>query len=322
MKELQINASRRWVAPFEGVRRGLAALGAVGLLVLAGCATVNTTRSGAVGIQRQQSMLVSPKEMEQGARQAYAQTLQQAGRKQQLNQNPAQVERVRAIAKRLIPHTAVFRPDAPSWQWEVNVITSKELNAWCMPGGKIAFYTGLIDSLNLKDDEIAAVMGHEIAHALREHSREKASQAMVANVGLSLIGAVAGLNQSQLDLAGTVTNVTFMLPNSREFETEADRMGVELAARAGYDPQAAVRVWEKMMSKSDGQPPQWLSTHPSHQTRIADLRHYSQLVQPLYEQATGKVRSRAETAPDEAADSEPTAPAKQRRSAKRRNSAG
>jgi predicted Zn-dependent protease len=303
------------------MRRRLAGLGAVGLLVLAGCATVNTTRGGAVGVQRQQSMLVSSKEMDQGARQAYAQTLQQAGRKQVLNQNPAQVERVRAIAKRLIPQTAVFRPDAPGWQWEVNVIASKELNAWCMPGGKIAFYTGLIDGLNLKDDEIAAVMGHEIAHALREHSREKASQAMVANVGLSLVGIIAGLNQSQLDLAGTVTNVTFMLPNSREFETEADRMGVELAARAGYDPSAAVRVWEKMIAKSDGQPPQWLSTHPSHQTRIADLRHYSELVQPLYEQATGKTHVQVDAVAAEVDGSEPATPVKQRRSAKRRNSA-
>lgn len=308
--------SRPWG---ERLRHGLTAGAAVALLAVAGCATVSTTQSGAVGIQRQQSMLVSSKEMDQGARQAYAQTMQQANRKQLLNQDAAQVERVRAIAKRLVPQTAVFRPDAPNWQWEVNVITSKELNAWCMPGGKIAFYTGLLDGLHLKDDEIAAVMGHEIAHALREHSREKASQGMVANVGLSLLGAMAGLSKAQLDLAGTVANVTFMLPNSREFETEADRMGVELAARAGYDPHAAVRVWEKMMSKSEGQPPQWLSTHPSHQSRIADLKHYSELVEPLYEQATGKGRAKAVTEENSSADTATPLTTKARRSAKRRN---
>jgi Zn-dependent protease with chaperone function len=135
------------------------------------------------------------------------------------------------VARRLIPATGAFRPDAPAWKWEVNVLSSNELNAWCMAGGKIAFYTGIIDRLQLTDDEIAAIMGHEIAHALREHARERASQTMMTNIGVSVLGAVLGAGQMGTDLIGTVAKVSFQLPNSREHETEADRMGVELAAR-------------------------------------------------------------------------------------------
>jgi predicted Zn-dependent protease len=171
----------------------------------------------------------------------------------------------------------------------VNLIESKELNAWCMPGGKIAFYTGIIERLKLGDDEIAAIMGHEIAHALREHGRERASQAMAQGLALSIIGAVAGVSQGGMDLTQLVLNVTLNLPNSREHETEADRIGVELAARAGYDPRAAVTVWEKMSQASEGQPPEILSTHPAPATRIADLKVYAARVMPLYEQ--GRPRS-------------------------------
>lgn len=263
----------------------LAPLLAVAALLVAACASVNTTQSGTVGVQRQQAMLVSSAEVNRAAEKSYAQTLRQAESKHLLNQNGAQVDRVRAIANRLIPATAAFRADAPRWNWEVNVIGGKDINAWCMPGGKIAVYTGLLDSLQLTDAEAAAVMGHEIAHALREHGREQASRSMVTNVGLSLLGAVVGLNQAQLDLANTVTNVTFLLPHSRQFETEADRIGIELAARAGYDPQAAISLWQKMLKNGGDGPPQWLSTHPSHESRIADLRHYAEVVEPLYEAA-------------------------------------
>lgn len=255
------------------------------LAAAAGCQTVQTTQPGAVGVERQQSMLLSSKEVNQSAAQAYDQVLAAANKKGQVNQDPVLLERIQRVSKRLIPQTGVFRADAPGWDWEVNLISSKELNAWVMPGGKIAFYTGLIEKLKLGDDEIAAVMGHEIAHALREHGRERASQAMAQGIALSIIGAVAGVSRGGMDLTQLVLNVTLNLPNSREHETEADRIGVELAARAGYDPRAAVTVWEKMSRASEGQPPEILSTHPAPTTRIADLKAYAGRVMPLYEQA-------------------------------------
>ena len=258
--------------------------------IVTACQTVQTTQGGMVGIERKQTMMVSSKEMSQASAQSYHQILQQAGQKNALNRDKEQVERVRAVARRLIPATGAFRPDAPGWQWEVNVLSSKELNAWCMAGGKIAFYSGLIERLELSDDEIAAIMGHEIAHALREHARERASQAMATNIGVAVVGAVLGVGQAGTDLIGTVAKVSFELPNSREHETEADRIGVELAARAGYDPRAAIVLWQKMAKVSNGAPPQWLSTHPSNETRQQDLRDYAARVMPLYEQAIQHAR--------------------------------
>lgn len=256
-------------------------------LAAVACQTVQTTGGGAVGVDRSQSMLVSAEEIEKASSLQYHEVLAEARSKNLLNRNPAQVQRVRAIANRLIPVTAAFRRDAPSWQWEVNVLSSKELNAWCMAGGKIAFYTGLIERLKLTDDEIAAVMGHEIAHALREHARERVSKSMATGMGISMAGAVLGVGQAGQDLMGTVAKVTFELPNSRLHETEADRIGVELAARGGYDPRAAIGLWNKMAALSDGAPPQWLSTHPSHASRQQDLAEYARRVMPLYERARG-----------------------------------
>lgn len=251
-----------------------------------GCATTRTTSGGAVGVDRQQTMLVSSAEINRQAEKAYQETINEAREKKTLNRNSADLARVRNIAVRLIPVTSVFRSDAPGWRWESNVISSDELNAWCMPGGKIAVYTGLIHKLNVTDDELAAVMGHEIAHALREHGREKAGQATGVGIAAAIGGAVgayygidADIGQSVLGAAG---ELAFMRPNSRGMEQEADRIGVELAARAGYDPNAAVTLWEKMGRISGSQPPQWLSTHPSNQSRIADLRKYADRVQPLY----------------------------------------
>ena len=255
------------------------------LLAAAGCQTVQTTQPGAVGVERQQSMLVSSKEVNQSAAKAYDQVLAAAEKKGQLNQDPVLLERVRRVSQRLIPQTGVFRADAPGWDWEVNLISSKELNAWVMPGGKIAFYTGLIEKLKLTDDEIAAVMGHEIAHALREHGRERASQAMAQSIALSIGGALLGLGDSSVQLAQIITDVTFNLPNSREHEIEADRVGVELAARGGYDPRAAITLWQKMGQVGGATPPQFLSTHPSPQNRQKDLTAYAARVMPLYESA-------------------------------------
>ncbi|NTV11800.1 MAG: M48 family metallopeptidase [Zoogloea sp.] len=257
-------------------------------MLMAACQTVQTTRPGEVGIARTQRMMVSASDMASASGQEYQKILQEAAKKNALDRDRGEVLRVRAVANRLIPATGAFRQDAPGWNWEVHVLTSAELNAWCMAGGKIAVYSGLIEKLQLSDDEIAAIMGHEIAHALREHARERASQAMVTNIGVNVLGAALGVGNLGTNLIGSVAKVTFELPNSREHETEADRIGVELAARAGYDPRAAVSVWQKMARASDGQPPQWLSTHPSHENRQADLQIYAARVMPLYEASRGR----------------------------------
>lgn len=249
------------------------------------CQTVQTTSSGAVGVDRSQMMMVSAQEIEQASGKQYQEVIAAARKSGALNRDAAQLARVRAITDRLIPQSAAFRRDAGRWQWEVNVINSDELNAWCMAGGKMAIYSGLIDQLRLTDDEIAAVMGHEIAHALREHSREQVSKAMVTSMGASVAGALLGVGELGQDLMSMVGKVTFELPNSRLHETEADRIGVELAARAGYDPRAAVRLWDKMAARSAGGPPQWLSTHPAHDSRRKDLAEYADRVMPLYEQS-------------------------------------
>lgn len=260
---------------------------ALAVVFAAGCSTVRTTSGGAVGVDREQTMLVSSAEVNRSADKAYRETLLEAQKKNRLNRDAGEVERVREIAKRLIPATGAFRSDAPGWRWEVNVLSSKELNAWCMPGGKIAVFTGLIEQLHVTDDELAAVMGHEIAHALREHGREKAGQAagvgLAAAIGGALLGAYYGVDPSiGQNVLGSVGDLAFMRPNSRAMEQEADRVGVELAARAGYEPHAAITLWEKMGRVSGDQPPQWMSTHPSHESRIADLRGYADRVQPLY----------------------------------------
>jgi predicted Zn-dependent protease len=259
-------------------------------VALTACQTVQTTEAGAVGVDRKQTMtsLVSSQEVEKQAAQQYSQVLAQAKKKDLLNQNPQQVQRVRAIAGRLIPQVAVFRGDAVKWAWEVNVLTSKDINAWCMPGGKIAVYTGLIERLKLTDDELAAVMGHEISHALREHARERMGRQMATETA-TLVGAIALeiFTGVRLDpqLAGTFTQAMFVLPNSRENEQEADFIGVELAARGGYDPNAALTLWRKMAQTSGGGSPEWLSTHPGSETRLRDLQGYVQKVMPLYEKA-------------------------------------
>lgn len=251
------------------------------------CQTVRTTGGGAVGVEREQMMMVSAREVEQASARQYQQILAQARQQNALNRDADTVQRVRRIANRLIAQTGVFRQDAPGWSWEVSVLSAKALNAWCMAGGKIAIYTGLIDQLRLTDDEIAAVMGHEIAHALREHARERISKSVATGLGVSLAGALLGVGEAGQSLMGEIAKVTFELPNSRLHETEADRIGIELAARAGYDPRAALTLWDKMATRSADAPPEWLSTHPSHASRRRDLQDYAQRVMPLYQQAGG-----------------------------------
>jgi predicted Zn-dependent protease len=266
------------------IARGSLALAALSALLLAGCET--TTQGGAVGAERRQLLLVSSEQLDQMASQAYTKLRAEATQKGALNTDPAMTQRVRAIASRIEPQTRVFRADAPGWKWEVNVINSDELNAFCMPGGKIAFYSGLIRQLNLTDDEIAVVMGHEIAHALREHSREQVSQAMAAQGAIGIGAALLGLGEGSADLAGTAYQALLATRFSRVDESEADRIGLELTARAAYDPRAGVSIWQKMMrANQGGRPPQFLSTHPAESNRIAQIESLLPTVMPLYEQA-------------------------------------
>ena len=268
------------------------ALQTLGASLLAGavvaCTTVQTTGEGAIGLNRKQRMspLVSEAQLEESAKVAYAEVMQGAQQKHALNVDPAMTARVRNVAGRIIPQVGAFRPDALKWNWQVNVIQSDELNAWCMPGGKIAVYSGIINQLKLTDDELAAILGHEIAHALREHARERASEQATAGLLINVGAAGMGLGNAGADMGKLAYQTTFGLKNSRTHETEADRIGVELAARAGYDPRAAITLWQKMAARSGGKSqPEFLSTHPSASTRIKDLQDYSARVLPLYQRA-------------------------------------
>ena len=229
------------------------------------------------------SHLVPADSVERSSLEQYAQMLEQAAEKKALaSKDHPQLRRLRDIANKIIPHALSWNPRAANWQWEVNLIGSKQINAFCMPGGKIAFYTGILDQLKLTDDEVAMVMGHEIAHALREHARERMGKSAATNIGASLLTQLLGLGQ----VGQTVTNYgaqLLTLQFSRDNESEADLVGMELAARAGYDPRAGVSLWQKMSAANKGAPPQWLSTHPSGSTRIGDIEANLPKVLPLYE---------------------------------------
>jgi predicted Zn-dependent protease len=257
----------------------------VAAVACVGCQSVQTTQPGAVGVDRKQMMLISGEEVEKGAQEAYSQELQKARSQGALNADPKQHQRVQTISQRLIPHTSVFRPDATQWKWEVNVQSSEDVNAYCMPGGKIMVYTGLIEQLDATDAELAAVIGHEIAHALREHSRERISRAYAEQLALAGVAVATGASNTTMAIASQVSAVTFTLPHSREQEAEADRIGLELMARAGYDPNASITLWQKMAKAAGGAPPEFLSTHPSSGSRIKDLEANSPRVLPLYQSA-------------------------------------
>ncbi|WP_367848366.1 M48 family metallopeptidase [Rhodoferax sp. WC2427] len=231
------------------------------------------------------SKLVPAESVEQTARAQYQQTLQQANQQQALAPaNHPQLLRLRRIAARIIPFTADWNPRAKDWQWQVNLIGSNQINAWCMPGGKIAFYTGILDTLKLTDDEVAAVMGHEIAHALREHARERMGKSVATNLGANLLSQWLGAGQLGNTVIGGGAQL-LSLQFSRSDESEADLVGLELAARAGFDPRAGITLWQKMAAQNKGAPPQWLSTHPAGSTRIAEMQKNLPRVLPLYEQA-------------------------------------
>ena len=257
------------------------------LLALAACETVQTTQGGAVGVQRQQMMFggLSSAQVNQMAAESYAKMLEEARENNALNTDAVLVRRLRRIADELIPQVVHFRRDALDWDWEVNVIQNDQLNASVMPGGKILFFSGIVNRLELTDAEIAQIMGHEIAHALREHGREAVSRAYAAQTGTQVVGALLGLGEGTRQAADAAVQYGLMMPHSRANETEADLIGLELAARAGYNPEAAITLWQKMAGASSGSPPAFLSTHPSPQGRIQTLRNTIPRVQPLYEQA-------------------------------------
>ena len=229
--------------------------------------------------------LVPAEMLENSATEQYQQLLQQAKSQGALaGPDNAQLQRLRAIAQRIIPYTPQWNSRASQWRWEVNLIGSKQINAFCMPGGKIAFYTGIIDQLKLSDDEIAMVMGHEMAHALREHSREQLAKNQATSIGISLGAQLLGLGDIG-SAAARVGGQLLGLKFSRNDESDADLVGLELAARAGYNPQAAVSLWRKMGEVTGQGGVGFLSTHPTGPDRIRQLENNVPRVMGLYEQS-------------------------------------
>lgn len=264
------------------------------ILNISGCAT--TTQDSVSGVKRTQLLLLPSSQIVSMSSASYLQTLKESEQKKTLNTNTAQLERVRGISNRLIAQVGVFRPDASQWKWEVNVDKNDQVNAYCMPGGKIMVFTGLIDKLNATDDELGAVIGHEIAHALREHGRERMSSALVQQIGLAGVAAYLSTSKNTttanagMQAAAMGTTLFFALPNGREQEREADKIGLELSARAGFNPEAAITLWQKMSAQGGSKPPEFLSTHPSNENRITELRALVPKVRPLYETAKNKAK--------------------------------
>jgi Zn-dependent protease with chaperone function len=238
-----------------------------------------------VGNSSEVRKLVPAETLENSARQQYGQVLAEARAKGALApEGHPQLARLHAVARRLIPHALAWNPRARDWKWQVNLVGSKQLNAWCMPGGKIVFYSGIIDQLQLDDDQIAMIMGHEMAHALREHARERLAKTQATNAVISLGSALLGLGQLgnlAADLGGQLLTLKF----SRDDESEADLVGLEIAARGSYRPEASVELWKKMLAANGSGGPGFLSTHPSGANRIQELEANLPKVQHLYQQA-------------------------------------
>ncbi len=233
--------------------------------------------------------LVPAGELEAAAGQQYSQMIAQARQQGALApEGHPQLQRLRAIAQDLVPFAARWNDRARGWRWEINLIGSKQINAFCMPGGKIAFFTGILNQLDLTDDEAAMVMGHEMAHALREHARARIAKTQGTSIGLSVLSQVLGLGQLG-SIAADVGTQLLSLRFSRDDEIDADLVGLELAARGAYRPQSAISLWEKMGRASGGSGgPAFLSTHPRGPERIARLQENVPRVQGLYEQAAGR----------------------------------
>lgn len=231
---------------------------------------------------RKQLVLVSEEQAQASSAQAYAQTLDEAQKQGKLSTDAALKSRVKRVTDRLVAEAKLMYPPSRDWSWSVAVIDEPQLNAWCMPGGKMAIYTGIIGKLKLTDDEIAQIMGHEIAHALLGHGRERMSRAIAMQGGVTLGSIVVGRDLSGLT---PIADLAITLPHSRAGETEADRYGLELAARAGFDPHAALRLWEKMSAASGNGVPQFLSTHPAPENRMQALNALMPQMMPIYEKA-------------------------------------
>lgn len=225
-------------------------------------------------------------QVEDSASQQYRQMLQQySGKRALAPADHPQLKRLRYMADRMVPFAPQCNERARGWRWEVNLIGSPEVNAFCMPGGKIAFYWGILAKLQLSDDEVAAIMGHEIAHALLEHAREQMGKNTLTQGGLRLGAALLGLGNVG-DMAAQFGSQLLSLNYSRNDETEADGLGLVLAAQAGYDPRAGITLWEKMMKASGGSgPPKILSTHPTSSDRIRDIEGRLPRVLPVFEAA-------------------------------------
>lgn len=268
------------------LRNAFAVAAAVAGLAVAAPLTAEAREGVQVGPPSRLSGLVSEQQVERQAGQQYAGMLAQAqGKRVLAPANHPQVVRLRAIANRLIPHTEEWNPRAREWRWEVNLIGSNAINAFCMPGGKIAFFHGILDKLKLTDDEVAMIMGHEMAHALREHAREQMAKRMATRGAIEIGAAIFGLGSGgrlAADATGYLANLKF----GRDDESEADLIGVELAARAGYDPRAGVTLWKKMAAASKGGGFEFASTHPSGPTRIKDIERSIPLVEGLYQRAS------------------------------------
>jgi predicted Zn-dependent protease len=266
----------------------------VTLICLAGSPAVGSEAPAGEGVNvgRRSTFtgLVPAGDVERGAAQQFDDLKRQAREKRALapDDHP-QLRRLRAIATKMLPFATKWNDRAKDWKWEVILIGSNQINAFCMPGGKIAFFTGIIDTLKLSDDEIAAVMGHEIAHALREHARERMGKQTATNLGANLASRLLGLGDLGNLALGAGVNL-LSLKFSRDDETEADAVGLELAARAGYNPSAGITLWQKMQQASKGAPPQWLSTHPAGESRIREIENLLPQVMPLYERAKSTQR--------------------------------
>jgi predicted Zn-dependent protease len=243
--------------------------------LLAACATSPTGR--------RQLMLVSEDSAIASSAQAYVQEVGKLKKEGKLSSDKALIQRVNSITERLVAQAILMRPDSADWAWSVAVIDDPEtVNAWCMAGGRMAIYTGLIDKIDPSDDEVAQVMGHEIGHALANHTAEKMSVAMASSIGVVAVGVASDNKGAAMAGAAAAAALAVTLPNSRTAETEADRIGIELAAKAGYDPAAAVTLWRKMNDLPGGQPPQFLSTHPNPENRENKLAGLGPEMEPYY----------------------------------------
>lgn len=239
---------------------------------------------------RRQANLVSDTEIQQMAAKSYNELLSAPSTR--VVNNTAQSRKVKEIGSKIANAVTKFMnqngyaDQIAGYKWEFNLIDSKEINAWCMPGGKVAVYTGILP-VTLTDAGLATVMGHEIAHAVAKHSNERYSNAMIAQGLGSIIGGAVTNSQAGMNVFNQVFGIGaqagVLLPNSRKQESEADRLGLTFMAMAGYNPADAVSFWQRMAAQGNGQAqPEFLSTHPSDATRIADIKKYLPEAQKYY----------------------------------------